>query len=52
MIPMADNMNHSDSNVIFEMITKSVHLKVDPTSSYYSRSKYMNDYGAVFERDG
>ena len=52
MIPMADNMNHSDTNVIFEMITQSVHLQADFTSSYFSRSKFMNDYWAIFERDG
>ena len=51
MIPMADNMNHSDTNVIFEMITRSVHLEADHTSSYFSRSKYMNDYSAIFDRD-
>lgn len=48
---MADNMNHSDTNVIFEMITRSVHLSADHTSSYFSRSKYMNDYRAIFDRD-
>lgn len=51
MIPMADNMNHSDTNVIFEMITRSVHVKADIDSSYFSRSKFMNDYQAIFERD-
>ena len=51
MIPMADNMNHSDTNVIFEMITRSVHLDSDHTSTYFSRSKFMNDYGAIFNRD-
>jgi len=29
MIPMADNMNHSDVNVICEIITKSIHLDAD-----------------------
>jgi len=52
MIPMADNMNHSDTNVIFEMITRSVHMQGDHNSSYFSRSKFMNDYRAIFDRDG
>jgi hypothetical protein len=29
MIPMADNFNHSDVNMICEMINKRMHLKAD-----------------------
>lgn len=48
MIPMADNFNHSDVHVTFDMITKSLHLQADETCSYFQKSKFMNDYSTVF----
>jgi hypothetical protein len=44
MIPMADNLNHSDVNVVLEIVTKSVHLSADEESTYFYKAKYMNNY--------
>ena len=51
MIPMADNFNHSDSNVIFHMIQKKLHLDADVTSTYFTKTKYLNDFSAIFSKD-
>lgn len=48
MIPMADNFNHSDVNMICEMITKSLHLQADQTSTYYNKNRLQNNYTALF----
>jgi hypothetical protein len=48
MIPMADNFNHNDVNVTFELITKSLQLEADEKSTYFTRNKFMNDYSKVF----
>ena len=52
MIPMADNVNHADTNVIFEMICKSMQLEAELNPGYFSKSKFMNDYSSIFARDG
>jgi hypothetical protein len=44
MIPMADTLNHSDQTISSEVITKSLHIKADEESCYFTRAKYMNDY--------
>ena len=49
MIPMADNLNHSDVNNTCEIITKSLHLFADEESSYFTKEKYMNNYSVVFD---
>jgi len=49
MIPMADNFNHSDVNMICEMITKSPHPAADQTCRYYNKSRYQNNYQAIFK---
>jgi len=49
MIPMADSLNHSDVNVTNELCTKSLHLKADETSNYFSRAKFMNNYEEIFD---
>jgi hypothetical protein len=36
MIPMADNLNHSDINVTSEVITKDLHMKGDEDSTYFT----------------
>ncbi len=51
MIPMADNFNHSDVNMICEMITKSLHPAADQTCRYYNKSRYQNNYQAIFFKD-
>jgi len=44
MIPMADNLNHSDVNVVLELINKSIHLEENEESTYFYKAKYMNNY--------
>ena len=50
MIPMADNCNHSDVTVVQEIVNKPMHLEADTDSSYFTRTKYMNDYSVCFDR--
>jgi hypothetical protein len=51
MIPMADNLNHADVTIIFEIITKSLHLEADEKSNYFTKTKYMNDYSVLFKEE-
>jgi hypothetical protein len=51
MIPMADSMNHCDVTVVCETVTKSMHIKPDPDSKYYTKTKYMCDYSLCFSPD-
>lgn len=44
MIPMADNLNHSDVNVICEIVTKSMHMEADEHSTYFTKTKFMNNF--------
>ena len=48
MIPMADNLNHSDVNVVLELIHKSIHLQPNEESTYFYKAKYMNNYAEVY----
>jgi hypothetical protein len=48
---MADNLNHLDSSVIFHMIQKKLHLEADITSTYFTKTKYLNDFSAIFSKD-
>ena len=48
MIPMADNLNHSDVNVVQEIIHRSLHLKESEESSYFYKAKYMNNYAQLY----
>ena len=41
---MADSMNHSDVNILCEIVTKSLHKEADEESSYFTKTKYMNNY--------
>ncbi len=38
---MADNFNHLDERAGYEIVNHSLHK---PEGSYYSRSKFMNDF--------
>ena len=49
MVPAADNFNHSDVTVIQELINIPLHLEKDEESSYYTRTKFMNDYTDLFK---
>lgn len=51
MIPMADNCNHSDVTVVQEIVHKHMHLEADRTSSYFTKTKYMNDYSVCYEKE-
>lgn len=48
MIPMADNMNHADVNVLCEIVTNSLHKEADEESNYFTKSKFMNDFSLAF----
>ena len=50
MIPMADNLNHSDVNVTCEVVTKSLHLQANEESAYFTKTKFMNNYSAIFDQ--
>lgn len=45
---MADNFNHADVDTICEIVTKSLHKQADEESTYFTKSKFMNDYSNVF----
>lgn len=51
MVPMADNLNHSDVNVICETINKRLHLEPDQESSYFTLAKFMSDYSTIFSEE-
>ena len=51
MIPMADNLNHSDVNVVLELINKSIHLEENEESTYFYKAKYMNNYSQVYSAE-
>lgn len=48
MIPMADALNHSDVSVLCEVVTKSLHMEADEKSTYFTRTKFMNNYEHLF----
>jgi len=48
MVPMADNINHSDVTVVQEMVCKRMHLEADRESKYFTKTKFMNDYSICF----
>ena len=49
MIPMADNCNHSDVTVVQEILNKQMHLEAEPGTTYFTKTKMMNDYSINFE---
>ncbi len=48
MIPMADNLNHSDVNVLCEVVTHSLHMNPDEDSHYFTKTKFMDDFSLAF----
>ena len=52
MIPMADNLNHSDVTVVQEIVNTKMHLRADKTSKYFTKTKFMNDYSINYASDG
>lgn len=51
MIPMADAFNHSDVSVLCEVVTKSLQMEANEKSTYFTRTKYMNDYRHIFSEE-
>lgn len=51
IVPLADMFNHKDMKIIGETICKSLHVKGDVKSPYFTQRKYMNDYSALFDYD-
>ena len=51
MVPMVDNYNHSCVNVVQEIVHKRMHLEADESCSYFTKTKYMNDYSFFFEEE-
>lgn len=51
MIPMADNMNHADVNVLCEIVTNSLHKEADESNNYFTKSKFMNDFSLAFTEE-
>ena len=49
MIPMADNCNHSDVTIVQEIINKEMHLNAEHGTTYFTKTKMMNDYTINFE---
>lgn len=49
MVPMADNINHSDINAVNEIIQKEFHPKATFRSDgYFRKTKFMNDYSHLY----
>ena len=44
MVPMADNMNHSNVTVVHETIDLALHSDPLKNINYYRTDKFMNDY--------
>jgi|JI10StandDraft_1071094.scaffolds.fasta_scaffold248413_3 hypothetical protein len=51
MIPMADNINHSPSSVLNEVIHIEQHAKGDQSDeNYYHPIKFFNDYSHIYDK--
>ena len=48
MIPMADNFNHADVNILCEIISKPLHLSSDEHSRYFTKNKFMYDVSCIY----
>ena len=51
MVPMGDNFNHSHVSIVQEIINKKLQLQGDESSSYFQKTKFMNDYSLIYEGD-
>ena len=49
MIPMADNINHSDVTVVQEIFNSEMHPQADRSTAYFTKTKYMNDYSVNYD---
>ena len=49
MVPMADNYNHANVNVVPKLVHRGYHREADPSAKYFTAEKFMNDYSTVFE---
>jgi hypothetical protein len=50
MIPMADMLNHSSIDVQYEVFNRSLHPKDVQAGHYFTRSKYMNDFSCLYNK--
>lgn len=48
MIPLADMLNHADIDVQYEIFNKRLHPGDQSSGSYFTRSKYMNDFSFMY----
>lgn len=46
---MADNLNHSNVQAVYKVVTKSMHNENDKSSTYYSEEKFQYDYSSILE---
>ena len=46
---MADNFNHKNVSVIWELVNEDLHIKGDHTGPYYAEQKFMNDFSPLFK---
>ena len=49
MIPMADNINHSDVNVSNEVINIQKHVEGEIDPNYYKAEKSMDNQKVMFD---
>jgi len=49
MIPMADNMNHTNVEVEHEILNLGLHLDIEDNMSYHRVNKFFNDYTHGFK---
>ena len=49
MVPLIDNLNHSDDGATHEFINVKEHLAANPESEYFSQTKFTYDYTPIFK---
>jgi len=49
MIPMADNMNHTNVEVEKEVLNLNLHIDVANNLEYHRVNKFFNDYSLAFK---
>ena len=52
LIPMADMLNHTSTDINYEIINISLHQDGELDESYFRISKFFHDYSAVFKAHG
>jgi hypothetical protein len=48
IIPLADNFNHKNCDVLWQFVNKQSHLERDVNSQYFTKNRFMNDYSGLF----